>query len=1381
MPPRTRRPVQTVAEQHAEWLGLLRPDGPFLALPVLVEALPQGLETVPAETRDEIRQAWNQVQDDPDLLLPGWYDRVLRVLLGIPFNALVQGSTIEELYRRARPDLVAYGPSPAGRAMRLFIYKHPWDEHLTRGHGDRPSPVEQAAALCRETGVPLALVTNGRFWILVHARHGEATSTAAFDADLWLEEPVLLRAFATLLGARRSLAPAERPDGTPSDGLASLFARSAQAQAQVTDTLGRQVRQAVELLVGELARLDRESGGALLADVAERDIYRAALIVLMRLVFLLYAEEQELLPTDELYRLSYGVAALYDRLSKERDQHGEEVGDRRSAAWYRLLALFRAVHGGSEHPDLRIPAYGGSLFDPSGFEWLASAPVTDRVVQEVLDALLILRHKRGKAAAERLSYKGLDVEQIGHVYEGLLEFSCLKVDEPYVGLMGRNEPELPLRRLEEEYAKGAASFLAWLKDTCGATSRQLEKVLAKAPDSDQAAALHAACDNDEELAARIRPFSGLLRPDLRGDPTVYPAKSVLFTQVGDRRATGTHYTPKSLAQEIVQHTLAPLCHRPGPAEGAPEDEWRVKPAAELLELKVCDPAMGSGAFLVSACRYIAERVVDAWERDGVPGDVLGLLGPDHDRDDLLVFAKRRVAASCMYGVDRDDMAVELAKLSMWIETLAKDKPFSFLDHALRHGDSLVGLIDEAQVKSFHLDPKRGSWDNARLGNVMDDLVPLLTRAQELREEIEAFPADDIERVAEKRRKLAEAERLTESLRLAADTVTAAALSTAGRPEDVLDARLRDLADEVRTVLRGEGTEWTKDTAREAVTSPLEEQLRGKLESWLKGTRKTPVKPFHWSLEFPEVMRRGGFSAVVGNPPFIGGQRLTGAMGTDMREYLVQHIGGGRRGSADLCAYFYLRDLAITNNGRVGIIATNTLAQGDTREVGLAQARDKGWDIYRAEKSQPWPGTASLEVSLVWTGHPQAEEKPILDGREVIGITSSLDRQSLVVGDPYRLAANAGKSFQGSIVLGMGFILSPEQAQELIEKNPRNKDVLFPYMSGEDLNSRWDLSAPRWVINFHDWDEGKARIYADCFEIVEREVKPFRATNNRKARRERWWQFAERAAGLYAATEGLDRVIVIAQTSRTQMPVLVSTGQVLSHMLTAIATSDFDRLAFHSSEFQFLWTARYSAGLKADLRFFPSDCFDNLPQPPQSARLNSVGKELDSFRSAVMRRRQLGLTALYNLMHDARLEDEDSLRLRNIHREIDDATLEAYALDEGREPAIQEFETRVASKELPPWREIELEHGFHQTPQGVRFTISPQARDIVLDKLLALNHYRYRQEVEQGLHGKKRGRKKVSATGGKSQGTAVDASVESEEASPEESSFDGLFAPPDALF
>jgi hypothetical protein len=372
-----------------------------------------------------------------------------------------------------------------------------------------------------------------------------------FDADLWAEEPLLLRAFATLFAARRVLPPPAAAQGAPTTSLAGLFDRSAAAQAEITDTLGRQVRQAVELLVGELARLDREAAGALLREVAEHDIYRAALTVMMRLVFLLYAEEQRLLPIAAgTYAAGYAVSTLYAQLEAQRGGYGDEVADTRSSAWPRLLATFAAVHGGCEHPDMRIPAHGGFLFDPSRYPWLPRAAVTDRVVRQILDALLVLR--RGGKAAERLSYQGLDVEQVGHVYESLLEYSCLRVAQPYVGLLGKLEAELPLAAVEDARAAGRAPFLAWLKDRCDATPRQLERALAAEPGPADLAA----------LAERARPFWGLLRADLRGAPTVFPAGSVLLTQVGDRRAEAARDKhPAKIAANIADPGAARAVQR----------------------------------------------------------------------------------------------------------------------------------------------------------------------------------------------------------------------------------------------------------------------------------------------------------------------------------------------------------------------------------------------------------------------------------------------------------------------------------------------------------------------------------------------------------------------------------------------------------------------------------------------------------------------------------------------------------------------------------------------------------------------------------------------------------------------------------------------------
>ena len=1335
----------SIAQRHAEWAALLRADGPFIAIPVLTEAFPQGLDTVPSDTLDKLRLAWAEVREAPDLLTAAWDDLVLGDLLGYTPQVLAEGGALPSDLRtgppaggRRRPDAIAYGPdSQGGRAERLLIYRMPDGTPLTTASRDQPSAAEQAAELCRHRGSPLALLTNGALWVLVHAEPGEPATTAVFDADLWFEERDLLRAFASLLAARRVLPPPKNTDGSHSTSLAALFARSAEAQAEITTTLGIQVRQAAELLVGELSRLDRETGGVLLGEVAPREVYRGTLTVMMRLVFLLYAEEQRLLPvSSDLYATAYSVTSLHQQLDAEQNLHGDEIGDRRAAAWPRLLATFAAVYEGCEYVDMRIPPYGGGLFDPARYPWLERLAVTDRVVHEILGALLILRRRGG--TAERLSYKGLDVEQIGHVYEGLLEFSCLRVDEPYLGLIGKLEPELPLAQVEQAAEDG--DFFEWLAKICDASPGALRKAMGAA--SEDLATLHTACDNDADLAQRVRPLRGLLRRDLRGLPTVFPAGSLVITQVGDRRATGTHYTPRKLAEEIVEHTLAPLCYSPGPADGADPADWQARPASELLELKVLDPAMGSGAFLVSACRYLADRIVEAWERDGYPDVVLGALGPDFNRDDAALEARRRVASRCLCGVDRDEAAVELGKLSLWLVTLAKDQPFSFLDHALRCGDSLVGLISESQVVAFHLDPETGRYNNARLSGAIDEIAgPIMTRVLELREDIEAEPVRDPQQAALAARKLQEADDLTARLRQIADAVSAAALSTAGQPADAFDSRLNGIEGDAQRLLTQDGIE-----------SPLERAFRARLDTWLTGPRAEPIRPLHWALEFPEVMRRGGFDAIVSNPPFMGGQKLTGQLGEDLREYLIQDIGRGKRGSADLCSYFLLRDLSLVPHGRTGIIATNTIAQGDTREVGLDQAVDMGWAVYRAEKSQRWPGTAALEVALLWAGHPGEQEERILDGNRVAGITPSLHPPSRILGNPHRLAANEGQSFEGSIILGAGFILDSYEAHALIIKDARNKDVLFPFLNGEDLNSRWDCSASRWVINFYDWPLGRAQEYPDIFSIVERDVKPVRERNNRKVRRERWWQFAERAAGLYAALADLERVLVFAKTSRTQMPALVPSNQILSQALVMITTEELSRLGLHSSDFQYWWTEKYSSGMKADLRFTPSDCFETFSRPATTRSMREAGKELDAFRYSVMERRRIGLTTLYNLAHDETTTDEDVARLREIHVEIDESVREAYALDEEREPAIRDYEAEIASAPLPTWREIELGHGFHETRQGVRFTISAQARADVLDKLLALNHYRHEQEVKQGLHsGKGRGASRKREAGRASSG------------------------------
>lgn len=1376
--------VPTPAEQHEDWLRLLRPDGPFVSLPVLVGAFPQGLDTIPPETWARLRQAWAEVQEDPALLRPAWEKFVLTELLGWRAPGLREGAGIPESLRAGAntPDAVVLGPGRSGGSAprALFFRTEAWEGPLNRPRGEQPGLADRAAELCRARDVPLALLTNGREWALVHARPKEATTVAVFDADLWTEEPILARAFASLLAASRVVRPPLDAEGKSTDSTAGLFARTVDAQADVTDTLGRQVREAVSLLVAELSRLDRESRGQLLRDVPAKQVYEGALTVMMRLVFLLYAEEQRLLPSsEELYSKSYAVGPLHDELATAQSLHGDELGDRVEATWPRLLAVFAAIHGGSTHDQLWIPPYGGSLFDPSRFPWLVPAKVTDRVVYEILDALLTLRARKGFKGKERLSYKGLDVEQIGHVYEGLLEYGCHWAEEPYVGVsFGRDKKYEAVLRLEllEEW-EAAGTLAEQVAEAAGTKPTTVAAAHAKSSGA-VTVELETACGSDVALVERAAVFSGLYGIDLRGEPKVWPAGSVIVVRSGNRRDTGTHYTPKALAEEVVEHTLAPLCFSPGPAEGAAPGVWRPRKAEELLKLRVLDPAMGSGAFLVSACRYLSDRVVEAWLReDELPPEI----AKDVDRDDheqLHQIARRLVADQCLYGVDRDPMAVELAKLSLWLVTLAKGRPFSFLDHALRCGDSLIGVIDVRQVRQFHLD-----WQDrqlsAEVARALEGTEGLLSQAAELRRKIESTAVTDIRVVRDKADLLAKAEALSGKLRLAADAVVGAALAAEGISDEEASeisgeenvggargaARFRDAKEDAKSRAYRYRLEAVAGLVATALgdgdgAEEAEAQAREIVEGWLKGPRAQAVRPLHWPLEFPEVMGvqgSSGFDVVVGNPPFLGGKKLSGPLGHDYREYLVNRVAASTRGNADLCAYFLLRNLSIAPGRRTGIIATNTIAQGDTREIGLDQATAAGWTVYRAVKSQPWPGTAALEVSLLWLGGRIGDgETPVLDGQEVLGITASLDPRSRVSGTPYRLVENESQAFQGEILRGMGFVLEPEEAHALIAEDPKYAEVILPYLNGEDLNSRPDQSASRWVIDFKDWSEEKARQYPKAWDLVDQTVKPVRDKAAPGSPIKFWHHWRHRPE-MHVAIADMEQVIVVALVSKYLTPARVPICQVLAHKLGVVALDTAARLAALSSAQHESWVRKWSSTLEGRLNYSPSDVFETFPFPPETASLTSTGETLEHLQRAALSARSLGTTDLYNLVHQKSEPAQDIEAIRQAHVAVDKAVAEAYG-----------------------WTDLELNHGFHATPQGERFIIAADVQTEILDRLLELNHARYKEEMERGLHTPEAKRRRAAARKAKAKARASARTPQSADA-PENFRDDGLFPQPDALF
>ena len=1130
--PGRRRAAATPKAHHAEWLRLLEVSGPFLELPVLTEVFPQGLPTLDQGLRATVRQRFDEwLADAPKdrSVHNAWLRFVLQDVLGFPDGVLrdrTQVAVRHDVHLAPHrltigPDFVVVEPASADTSerVRLLVQTYAPDQRLDRplaGQTWKASPAERLVELLRGQDQPvrLGLVTNGADWTLVHVQPGEATSYVNWQAELWGTEPLLLQAFQALLGIDRTIGAAD------DDRLERLFERSATAAHELTDQLGLQVRHAVERLVKGIDDIDRARGRKLLRGVDDRQLYDAAVTVMMRLVFVFYAEENRLLPLDDpFYQQHYALSPLRDQLAADRDTLTDQVLQHRYAAWCRLLATFRAVHGGVEHEAMRLLAYGGALFDPDRFPFLEGRPPTshwrevpaepleidDLTVLHLLESLQMVEVAGTGRNRERrpLSFRALDVEQIGHVYEGLLDHTAVRARGPVVGLVGKSgeEPEVELTELEQHAQKSDSDLVGWVAEATGKKAPQVERLRGLRPIDDDPDRWRRACDGDEALLARLQPFAGFVREE-HGAPVVVPPGSVYVTKGSDRRSTGTHYTPRSLTEPIVRHALDPLVYE-GPAEGWPEEKWRLRAPKEILALKVCDMTVGSGAFLVQACRYLADKLVEAWARLEEAHEGKVLVSPEgelalasaaqrplpRDDEERLAIARRAVVDRCLYGVDVNPMAVEMAKLSLWLVTLQKDRPFTFLDHAIRCGDSLLGVHDPEQLACFHLDPARGARVHAVVSDVGAVVRRALEEAVELRTRLESFPVLDVTDAERKRELLARAQGLLGNLGLAADLLVGAALSHAGGNERALDDEIALLGPEVSELL----DPMLDEEAKLRVQARLNVR-RGQLLTSAEGRQR---RPFHWVLEFPEVFlarggERAGMAAIVGNPPFVGGQKITSTFGDDYRDTLVRWLARGQRGSADLVAYFFLRGFGLLRDqGSMALLATNTIAQGDTREVGLDQLAEAGAQLVRAVKSRKWPGAANLEVAHVWVRRGGWQGGHVLDEQPVRGITPQLVVPGRVTGKPFRLAANAGKSFQGSNVLGMGFVLEPDEAKTLIEKDARNKDVLFPYLNGEDLNSRPDQSPSRWVINFHDWPEERARAYRDVFRIVEEKVKPER--------------------------------------------------------------------------------------------------------------------------------------------------------------------------------------------------------------------------------------------------------------------------------------------------
>ena len=837
--------------------------------------------------------------------------------------------------------------------------------------------------------------------------------------------------------------------------------------------------------------------------------------------------------------------------------------------------------------------------------------------------------------------------------------------------------------------------------------------------------------------------------DRRLTPAPVPAGSLVFQPSPERRRTGSHYTPRTLTGPIVTKALEPFLRRLGP---------NPTPAA-ILALKVCDPAMGSGAFLVEAMRQLAKLLVEAWNHYGNP--------PRIPVDETpVLFASRLIAQRCLYGVDKNRMAVDLAKLSLWLATLAKDHAFSFLDHNFRHGDSLVGL-SLAQIEACHWAP------DVQQGFVSASLRHRVAVAMKRRQEI--LTADEFtsyEKLSDLR---VEADKPLDFLRFLGDAVLGVFFE--GGTASAKERRRADLSLTIR------------DYLNDAIDMPTRLVLRADIErpAFLLRGMEVPLEPFHWEIEFPKVFLNatadgsllrtadGGFDSIVGNPPFAGKNTLAEGHAKAYPDWL-KAVDSESHGNADLVAHFFRRAFNLIRfGGAFGLIATNTIGQGDTRSTGLRWICKHGGTVYAAVKRLKWPGEAAVVVSVVHVYRGSVAGPFKLDGRDKSIITAFLFHEG-GHDDPCRLHANAGKSFQGSTVLGMGFTFddgdnkgvanpitrsrSEELArsgerrvsmEELIANDPRNQERIFPYIGGNEVLESPTHSHRKYVINFDQMGEAEARRWPDLMGIIESRVKGTRGSHSTA----KWWHFERYRPELYNSIRGLKQILFHSFPSAYLQFAFLPNGLVYAAPHIVFADPRITFFALLQSRLHEIWTMFYSSSHEDRLRYTVTDCFETFPFPDDwetNTSLEAAGLEYHDYRAQLMQVSNRGLTKTYNRFHDPKERSPEISRLRDLHTTMDRAVLSLYgasdidtncgfdlnwceseAADDASLETLERLETGnyfFESAEAARAFAGELEHKGAKLPWRYRWR--PEVRDKVLARLLLLNKDRAEAERLAGL-------------------------------------------------
>ena len=684
------------------------------------------------------------------------------------------------------------------RRLELAAGEHSVVIALTTGWGEpldrlwRSSIVDAIGADAR-----WCLCCNGRALRLVDARRTWSRDYLEFDLVLLGREP---EAQAVLWTVARAGAIIGNPPL-----LDTAVALSRHHGTQVCRALGAGVLEALEVLLTALTRGGRQPSTVL---------WEQSLTVLYRVLFLLFAEARGLVPLwHPVYRERYSLETIVTTLLEDRECKG---------LWRAVQAISRLAHAGCTAGELRVTAFNGRLFAPSQAVAFDSTRLSDNIMGRTVIALSSTPNG-SHGGRTKILYRDLDVEQLGAVYERVLEF------EP------TQDGALPLNRTRDI-----------------------------------------------------------------------------------RKSSGSFYTPRALTTFLVRQTLEPLI--------------RGRTADEILALRVLDPAMGSGAFLVAACRYLAWAVEEALIHDGQ------WHAHDVTHDDRVAL-RREIASRCLFGVDLNPMAVQLARLSLWLATLAADKPLSFLDHHLVTGHSLIGATPEDMTRQPGGRHRRTRKERLSLFDE-SDFPATIAHAASVMSQVSTEPDDsaDVVRAKERALRALQAQgtsvaKWTEAL----DLWCAAWFWSDGKPLDraiFLDLASR-LLDRPATL-----------PARTA-------------EAFLQQARTVACRHrfLHWPLAFSDVFARQassrlpGFDAVIGNPPWdmVRGDSGEGETRTGRRLASRQMIDFVRqsgiyrvesRAHVNLYQLFVERALQLVRpEGRIGFV----LPSGLISDAGAAPLRQHLFD------------------------------------------------------------------------------------------------------------------------------------------------------------------------------------------------------------------------------------------------------------------------------------------------------------------------------------------------------------------------------------------------------------------------------------------------------